>query len=96
MQNVQAIHQSLESEGMTFSLETIEGSILAPAILAEAMAGVNYVFHQAALPSVAFSLQDPLQSNRVNVEGTLCVLMAARDAGVKRVIYAGLFFGLRR
>lgn len=89
MQNVQAIHQSLESEGMTFSLETIEGSILAPAILAEAMAGVNYVFHQAALPSVAFSLQDPLQSNRVNVEGTLCVLMAARDAGVKRVIYAG-------
>jgi nucleoside-diphosphate-sugar epimerase len=53
------------------------------------MVGIEYVFHQAALPSVAFSLLDPLQSNRINVEGTLCVLMAAREAGVKRVIYAG-------
>lgn len=89
MRNVQAVHQQLETEGVAFSLETLEGSILAPAILAEAMAEVDYVFHQAALPSVAFSLQDPFQSNRVNVEGTLCVLIAARDAGVKRVIYAG-------
>jgi len=87
--NVQAVHQQLEAEGIEFSLETMEGSILAPAVLADAMADVDYIFHQAALPSVAFSLQDPFQSNRVNVEGTLCVLMAARDAGVKRVIYAG-------
>ncbi|WP_089936343.1 SDR family oxidoreductase [Candidatus Entotheonella palauensis] len=89
MHNVQAVHQQLEAEGVSFSLETMEGSILAPAVLAKAMADIDFVFHQAALPSVAFSLQDPFQSNRVNVEGTLCVLMAAHEAGVKRVIYAG-------
>jgi nucleoside-diphosphate-sugar epimerase len=89
MCNVQMVRQQLQAEGIAFSLETMEGSLLAPAVLAEAMVGIEYVFHQAALPSVAFSLQDPLQSNRVNVEGTLCVLMAAREAGVKRVIYAG-------
>ncbi len=89
MRKVQAVHEQLEAEGLAFSLETMEGSILAPAVLAEAMAGIDFVFHQAALPSVAFSLQDPFQSNRVNVEGTLCVLIAAREAGVKRVIYAG-------
>ncbi len=89
MRNVQAVHQQLESEGLAFALETVEGSILKPAVLAEAMAGIDYVFHQAALPSVAFSLQDPFRSNRVNVEGTLCVLIAARDAGVKRVMHAG-------
>ena len=89
MRNVQAVHQQLETEGVAFSLEMVEGSILAPAVLSEVMPGIDYVFHQAALPSVAFSLQDPLQSNRVNVEGTLCVLMAACEAGVKRLIYAG-------
>lgn len=89
MRNMQAVHQQLEAEGVAFSLETMDGSILVPAVLTEAMVGVDYVFHQAALPSVAFSLQDPLQCNRVNVEGTLCVLMAACEAGVKRVIYAG-------
>jgi len=89
VRNVQMIRQQLLAEGLAFSLETIEGSMLDPAVLAEAMAGIEYVFHQAALPSVAFSLQDPLQSNRVNVEGTLCVLMAAHEAGVKRVLYAG-------
>jgi nucleoside-diphosphate-sugar epimerase len=87
--NVQMIRQQLHAEGKAFSLETIEGSILDLAVLAKAMVGIEYVFHQAALPSVAFSLQDPLQSNRVNVEGTLCVLMAAHEAGVKRVLYAG-------
>ena len=89
MRNVQAVHQQLETEGVAFALETVEGSILSPASLAEAMAGIDYVFHQAALPSVAFSLQDPLQSNQVNVEGVLRVLMAAHEAGVKRVMYAG-------
>ena len=89
MRNVQAVHQQLETEGIAFALETVEGSILALASLAEAMAGIDYVFHQAALPSVAFSLRDPLQSNQVNVEGVLRVLMAAHEAGVKRVMYAG-------
>ncbi len=50
--------------------------------------GVDYVLHQAAIPSVPKSIADPARSNKVNVEGTLNVLMAARDAKVKRVVYA--------
>jgi UDP-glucose 4-epimerase len=51
-------------------------------------AGADYVFHQAALPSVPRSIDDPLTTHHVNVTGTLNVLIAARDAGVKRVVYA--------
>ncbi len=54
----------------------------------EACAGVDYVFHQAAIPSVPKSVLDPLGSNRANVDGTVNVLVAARDAKVKRVVYA--------
>jgi nucleoside-diphosphate-sugar epimerase len=86
--NLKAVQHQLEVEGVDIALEVVEGSILDSQTLAAAMVDVDYVFHQAALPSVAFSLQNPLLSNRVNVEGTLCVLVAARDAGVKRVIYA--------
>src|SRR3954452_22108232 len=50
--------------------------------------GVDYVLHQAAIPSVPRSVKDPLESNRANVDGTVSVLVAARDAKVKRVIYA--------
>ena len=50
--------------------------------------GVDYVLHQAAIPSVPKSIADPARSNRVNVEGTVNVLIAARDAAVKRVVYA--------
>jgi UDP-glucose 4-epimerase len=53
-----------------------------------ACAGVDYVLHQAAIPSVPKSVLDPIGSNRANVDGTVNVLVAARDAGVKRVIYA--------
>jgi nucleoside-diphosphate-sugar epimerase len=53
-----------------------------------AMKGIEYVFHQAALASVQRSVEDPLTSNSVNAEGTLNVLLAARDAGVKRFIFA--------
>jgi nucleoside-diphosphate-sugar epimerase len=53
-----------------------------------ACAGVDYVLHQAAIPSVPKSVLDPIGSNRANVDGTLNVLVAARDARVKRVIYA--------
>jgi UDP-glucose 4-epimerase len=49
---------------------------------------VDYVLHQAAIPSVPKSIADPARSNKVNVEGTLNVLMAARDAKVQRVVYA--------
>jgi UDP-glucose 4-epimerase len=53
-----------------------------------ACAGVDYVLHQAAIPSVPKSVLDPIGSNRANVDGTVNVLVAARDARVKRVIYA--------
>jgi len=51
-------------------------------------AGVDYVLHLAALPSVPRSVADPISANRVNIEGTLNVLLAAREAGVKRVVFA--------
>ena len=54
----------------------------------EACAGVDYVFHEAAIPSVPKSVLDPLGSNRANVDGTVNVLVASRDAKVKRVVYA--------
>ena len=69
-------------------LEIMEGDIRNPAIRQRAMKGIEYVFHQAALPSVQRSVEDPLGSNSVNVEGTLNILIAAREEGVKRVIYA--------
>jgi UDP-glucose 4-epimerase len=51
--------------------------------------GVEYVLHQAAIPSVPRSVKDPIASNRANVDATLNVLVASRDAGVKRVVFAG-------
>src|SRR6202035_236648 len=54
----------------------------------EACAGVDFVLHQAAIPSVPKSVLDPLGSNRANVDGTVNLLVAARDAKVKRVVYA--------
>jgi UDP-glucose 4-epimerase len=53
-----------------------------------ACAGVDFIFHQAAIPSVPKSVLDPLGSNRANVDGTVNVLVAARDAKVRRVVYA--------
>jgi UDP-glucose 4-epimerase len=54
----------------------------------DACRGVDYVFHEAAIPSVPKSVLDPLGSNRANVDGTVHLLIAARDAKVKRVVYA--------
>jgi UDP-glucose 4-epimerase len=54
----------------------------------EACRGVDYIFHEAAIPSVPKSVLDPLGSNRANVDATVNVLVAARDAKVKRVVYA--------
>jgi nucleoside-diphosphate-sugar epimerase len=50
---------------------------------------MDYVLHQAAIPSVPRSVKDPIASNRANVEATLNVLVAARDAGVRRLVFAG-------
>ena len=66
----------------------IEGDIRDLAVCRDAAAGVDFVLHQAALGSVPRSLEDPLTTNAVNVDGSLNVLVAARDAGVRRVVYA--------
>jgi nucleoside-diphosphate-sugar epimerase len=71
-----------------FPLEVIEGDITQLKVCRSAMKEVEFVFHEAALPSVQQSIEDPLTSNRVNVEGTLNVLLSAKGAGVKRVVYA--------
>lgn len=63
-------------------------SLLEPAGLAEACEGIEYVIHQAALPSVPKSVAEPELTHAVNVNGTLNLLLAARNAGVKRVVYA--------
>jgi UDP-glucose 4-epimerase len=69
-------------------LDVHEISITDLDALHKAFAGADYVLHQAALPSVPRSIDDPLTTHEYNVTGTLNVLIAARDAGVKRVVYA--------
>ncbi len=56
--------------------------------VAQACRGADYVLHQAAIPSVPRSVADPIETNRANIDGTLNLLVAARDAQVKRVVYA--------
>jgi UDP-glucose 4-epimerase len=68
--------------------ELFEGDVADPETVARAMEGVYVVFHQAALPSVIRSVADPLGTHRANTMGTLQVLLAARDVGVRRVVYA--------
>ncbi len=66
----------------------IKGSITDLSLLREVMQGINVVFHQAALGSVPRSVEDPATTHEVNITGTFNVLLSARDAGVKRVVYA--------
>ncbi|MBE2184166.1 MAG: SDR family oxidoreductase [Anaerolineae bacterium] len=75
-------------EVLSGDLEVIEASITDLEAMHKAFAGADYVLHQAALPSVPRSIDDPLTSHEFNATGTLNVLLAARDAGVKRVAYA--------
>ena len=70
------------------SIELLDGSVCDRALLLRAMEGAQWVFHQAALASVQRSVDDPVASNRINVEGTLQVLAAARSCGVRRVVFA--------
>ena len=70
-------------------VEFIEGDLADLQVAQRAVAGADYVLHQAAIPSVPRSVQDPITSNRANIDAALNVLVAARDAGVKRVVYAG-------
>src|SRR5258706_16195662 len=70
-------------------VEFIHGDLAEPGVAQRAVTGVDYVLHQAAIPSVPRSVLDPVTSNRANVDASLNVLVAARDAGVKRLVYAG-------
>jgi len=69
--------------------DLVEGDLSDPAVAARAVAGCKYVIHLAAIPSVPRSVKDPVRSHRANVEGTLNMLVAARDAHVKRLVFAG-------
>jgi UDP-glucose 4-epimerase len=69
-------------------VDIVEGDIQSYERVSTAVRGCEVVYHQAALPSVPRSIQDPLTSNAANVIGTLNVLLAARDAGVRRVVFA--------
>jgi UDP-glucose 4-epimerase len=69
-------------------IELVRGDVRDEATLARAVAGVEVIFHQAAVASVPLSVAEPLRTNSVNLDGTLQVLEAARRAGVRRVVYA--------
>ena len=71
------------------AIEIVEGDLADPDVARRAVAGADYVLHQAAIPSVPRSVDDPATTHRANVDATLQVLLAARDAGVRRVVYAG-------
>jgi UDP-glucose 4-epimerase len=70
-------------------VDVIEGGVEDLAGVRAAVSGCEVVFHQAAVVSVPLSVQDPLRAHAVNALGTLHVLLAARDAGVRRVVFAG-------
>jgi nucleoside-diphosphate-sugar epimerase len=75
-------------EAVIADVEIVEGELRSYERVHAAVRGVEVVLHQGALPSVPRSVQDPLTTNAVNVEGTLNVLLAARDSGVQRVVAA--------
>ena len=75
-----------EAHGDAFEL--IEGDLRDLETVRKAAAGVEFVLHQGALPSVPRSVADPVLSNEINVAGTVNLLVAARDAGVRRVVFA--------
>ncbi|MGH9891824.1 MAG: SDR family oxidoreductase, partial [bacterium] len=74
--------------GLLEKIELVQGDILDLDLVKKAVEGVEVVFHQAALRSVPLSVDNPLATNEVNTQGTLNVLVASRDAGVGRVVYA--------
>ena len=70
-------------------VEFLQGDLADLAFAQRATHGVDFVLHQAAIPSVPRSVTDPITSNKANVDATLNILVAARDAGVRRVVFAG-------
>jgi nucleoside-diphosphate-sugar epimerase len=70
-------------------VEFVQGDLADPAVARAAVAGMDYVIHQAAIPSVPRSVEKPEESHRANVDGTLQILLASRDAKIRRVVFAG-------
>jgi nucleoside-diphosphate-sugar epimerase len=70
-------------------VDFLEGDLAHLDLARRAVEGCDYILHQAAIPSVPRSVADPITSHRANVDGTLNLLIAARDAGVKRLVFAG-------
>jgi len=69
-------------------VEFIEEDLVEPGIASKAVEGIEYVCHLAAIPSVPRSLEDPIATNRANVDSTLQLLLAARDANIRRLVFA--------
>ena len=82
--NIENIKYYINDQSISF----IKGSTTDLDLLQKTFKNVNYVFHQAAIPSVPRSIKDPIKSNQANVNGTLNVLLAAKDNDVKKVIYS--------
>jgi len=78
-----------KKENLRPGVEVIEGDLADDGVAARAVAGCDYVLHEAAVPSVPRSVNDPLGTHRANVDATMQLLVAARDAGVKRLVFAG-------
>ncbi len=87
LKNLEAVRASVGEESAA-RLRFVQGDIRDPAVCHKACEGAELVLHQAALGSVPRSLKDPLTSHLVNVDGTLHMLLAARDAKVQRFVYA--------
>ena len=78
----------LENLAAVPAADFLEGDLAEPGVAERAVEGVDYVLHQAAIPSVPRSVKDPATSNRANITATLNVLVAAQQAGVRRLVYA--------
>ncbi|HQX81498.1 MAG TPA: SDR family oxidoreductase [Vicinamibacterales bacterium] len=76
-------------ENVPAGVDVIEGDLADDGVAVRAVVGCDYVLHQAAIPSVPRSVKDPLGTHRANVDGTMQLLVASRDAGVKRLVFAG-------
>ena len=74
--------------GFIHKIQVLQGDIRNPSLLRRAMKGMDYVSHQAALRSVPKSVDNPKDTNDINITGTLNVLMAAKQAKIKRLVYA--------
>lgn len=75
-------------EEITGNFDLVEGDVADASVVASAVKGVETIFHEAALPSVPRSVEDPVSTHQACVEGTFNLLLAAKDAGVRRFVYA--------